>query len=328
MSSANVRNIQALVDLKAALVRYKSDAQASLFAARQEIQREQDWLAERERYWQREVQRAEVFMRQTQAALARCQASGYRDKDGRYYPPNCSKQEHELAQAQQQLQAAQRELQTTQQALRAVQQQAAEFQRQAQRLQSVLENDVAKAIALLERKIAILQGYVGDRAPTAEEINAAVSAVLRTTGTGNLSAAIGGAAFEEWAIANVFHDKQRIRVPLVLNEHLRKFDEEGLGLLKDRVSDNYVDVDGSLWDAKAYDENSVIDLEQLRDYRIMADAGEVTDAKGNKVPINSVNYLFSNRAAAEKNADYMEGYVKFWYVDWNADGSGTLRLIE
>jgi len=180
MSSANVRNIQALADLKAALARFKSDALAPIHAAQQELERAQEWLAERERHWRRQVQQGEQVVQQAQATLARCQASGYRDQQGRYYPPNCSAEERAVAHAQQQLRQARAELESVQLAVRAVQQQAASFQRQAQLLKAALENDVAKATALLERKIAILLGYVGDSAPTAEEISAAVSAVAAT----------------------------------------------------------------------------------------------------------------------------------------------------
>lgn len=326
MSAANVRNIQALVELKTALVRFQSDVQASLLSAQQEIHRTQEWLAERERHWKRQVEQSEQALRQAQAALARCEASGTYDREGRYYPPNCAGQEREVTAAQQQLGQTRAELENAQQAVRAVQQQAGEFQREAQRLTVILNNDVAKATALLERKIAILQGYIGDSAPTSEEINAITETMTATAS--KLSSTFSGAAFEDWAITNVFHDKQRIHIPVLLNEHLRRFDDEGIGLLHDRISDNYVDTDGSLWDAKAYDEHSMIDRDQLRDYQLMERAGYVVDAKDARVPITSVNYLFSNRAAAEKNSVFLRGEATLWYVDWNADGSGTVKLFE
>lgn len=313
MSAANVRNIQVLADMKAALARFKSDAQAQLLATQQEIRRAQEWLAERERHWQRQVQQCQEIARRAQAALAHCQASGFRDEQGRYYPPNCSAEERIAAQAERQLENARRELETVQHAARAVAQAAAEFQREQQRLSNLLNNDLAKASALLENKIGILQSYIALGAPSAS-----YSAPNRGT------AADSGVAFEQWASANVFHNKQRIRVPIVLNQHLQQFDEEGLGLLQDRVSDNYVDVDGSLWDAKAYDENSVIDREQLRDYQLMERAGYVIDAEGNRTPVTSVNYLFRSRAAAERNVDYLRGEATVWYVD----DSGAVRLYE
>lgn len=328
MSAANVRNIQALADLKAALARFKSDALEPLHAAQQEIQRTQEWLGERERHWQREVQRCEQEARQAQAALDRCQGSGYRDKEGRYHEPDCSAQVRAAAQAQYQLRQTRAELENVQRWASAVRQAGAEFQREAKRLTNMLNNDVAKASALLERKIAILQGYIGESAPTAEEIDAAIRAVVATVAESNLSVDYSGAGFEQWAISNVFHDKRRIVVPIELNQHLSDVDEEGLGLLKSRISDNFVDVDGSLWDAKAYDEHTVIDRDQLRDYRLMENAGYVIDGNGNRVPITSVNYLFSNRAAAEKNRIYLKGEATAWFVEWSSDGSGQVRLLE
>ncbi|MBI4670493.1 MAG: hypothetical protein HY741_02335 [Chloroflexi bacterium] len=316
-ASANVRNVQVLADLKAALARFKSDTQSSLNAAQQEIQRAQEWLGERERHWQGEVRRREQVAQQAHAALQRCQASGTYDRDGHYYPPNCSAEEAALAQVQRSLSAAQAELRTVQQFSRALQQAAVEFQREAQRLANYLNNDVTKASALLENKISILQAYTAMSAPS-----------VSYTSASDLRVDYSGAAFEQWAIANIFHDKQRIGVPVLLNRHLSQIDEEGLGLLQDRISDNYVDKDGSLWDAKAYDEHSVIDRDQLRDYQLMERAGYVIDAKGNRVRITSVNYLFSSRAAAEKNIDYLRGEATVWYVEWHSDGSGTVRLFE
>lgn len=313
MSAANVRNIQVLADMKAALTRFKSDAQAQLLAAQQEIQRTQEWLAERERHWQREVRRCEETMRQAQSALMRCQASGFRDQQGRYYPPNCSAEERAVTQARSQLENARRELQTVQHWTHAVAQAAAEFQREAQRLTNMLNSDVVKASALLENKISVLQSYIAMSAPSTSY-----------PAPSQLTAADSGAAFEQWASANVFHNKQRIRVPIVLNQHLKQFDDEGLGLIQDRVSDNYVDVDGSLWDAKAYAEDSVIDRDQLRDYQLMERAGYVVDAEGNRTPVTSVNYLFRSRAAAAKNVDYLRGEATVWYVD----DTGTVRLYE
>lgn len=317
MSAANVFNIQALSDLKAALARFKSDALEPIHAAQQEIQRTQEWLTERERHWQREVQRCEQVLRQAQAALVRCQASGFYDRDGRYHPPNCSAQEHAVAQARSQLEHGRQELQNVQHWTRAVDQADAEFQREAQRLSNMLDNDVAKASALLENKIAILQSYIAMDAPS-----------VSYSAPSNWSVADSGAAFEQWAVANVFHNKQRIRVSVLLNQHLKQVDDERLGLVQDRISDNYVDKDGSLWDAKAYDEHSVIDRDQLRDYQLIERAGYIIDANGNRVPITSVNYLFRNRVAAEKNIDYLRGEATAWYVEWDTEGSGTVRLYE
>ncbi len=167
MSAANIHNIQVLADLKAALARFKSDALEPIHAAQQEIQRAQQWLADREKHWQREVQRCEQEVQRAQAALSRCQASGYRDKEGRYHEPDCSAQERTVAQANYQLSQSKAELQNVQRWARAVEQAAAEFQREAQRLTNMLNSDVVKASALLENKISVLQSYIVMGAPPA-----------------------------------------------------------------------------------------------------------------------------------------------------------------
>lgn len=128
-----------------------------------------------------------------------------------------------------------------------------------------------------------------------------------------------GAAFEAWAIENIFDGKQRIRISPELNKHLIKYDEADMGLQKERVSDNLVDADGSLWDCKIYSEKSAIDRDQLRDYSLMERAGYVFDANGNRVEVKSVNYLFSNKGAAEANAWRLSGEATAWYVDENSN---------
>jgi len=139
-----------------------------------------------------------------------------------------------------------------------------------------------------------------------------------------------GAAFEQWSEQHIFGDKKRIRIAPEHNQHLENVDYEknaegkGLGLLKGRVSDNYVDADGSLWDCKMYAETSDIDEDQLRDYSLMERAGYVYDTQGNRIEVTSVNYLFSNRAAADANAWRLHGLADAWYVDKN----GSVQLLK
>ncbi len=165
MSSANVKSIDALSEMRGSLAQFRAEAQSALDSAAMEIQRTQAWLQERLQHWGNVVRRCEAAVRQGQAALTRCQNSGYYDRDGHYHPPNCSAQEAALYQAQRQLAEAQPELQKVQQAKRAVNEAVAAYQREAQRLAGLLSNDLPKAAALLERKISILDGYVGMSVP-------------------------------------------------------------------------------------------------------------------------------------------------------------------
>ncbi|MCX7840843.1 MAG: hypothetical protein N2559_15520 [Anaerolineae bacterium] len=168
MSVVNVQAIHALDDLRAALVRFASEAQSTLDAAQQEIQRTLDWLTERANYWRNEVTRREALVRQAEAALARCQASAYYDsRTGRSYVPDCSAYQTALLQARVRLREAEAELQNVQQWTRHIQQAIAEYQREAQRLTVFLSNDLPKATTLLTNSANILRSYVATSPPSA-----------------------------------------------------------------------------------------------------------------------------------------------------------------
>jgi hypothetical protein len=165
MTAANVLAIHALDELKAGLARFGGEAHDALSAAEQKIQRTLDWLQERANHWRNEVRRREEMVRQAEAALARCMASGYYDRDGHYHAPDCSAYENALLQARVRLREAEAELRNVQQWTQHVQQAVAEYQREAQRLAAMLGSDLAKASALLSNSADILRSYVAMSAP-------------------------------------------------------------------------------------------------------------------------------------------------------------------
>lgn len=168
-----------------------------------------------------------------------------------------------------------------------------------------------------------LRDYFGERGTSG-----IVSSPVVSPSTQRVSKSRKGPDFEQWAAEHVFQGKRRVSVPLELNKHLEHIDIEGHGLLCSRDSDNYIDADGSLWDAKAYSENSAVDLDQLRDYNIMQDAGYIFDNQGQQIRITSINYLFNSHTAAEKNFDHLfDGGANVWYVEWHEDGTGEIKLM-
>lgn len=165
--SANVRSIEALSELRGALARFTGEAQSSLNAAQLEIRRTLEWLAERQRHWQRQVRRWQQEALRAQSALTRCENSRYYDDEtGEYHAPDCSAYEEALYDAERNLRQAERELRTVQQAIQAVERAAADYQRQAQRLTTILGSDVPKAAALLASSIAILESYLAMSPPS------------------------------------------------------------------------------------------------------------------------------------------------------------------
>ncbi|MFQ5856284.1 MAG: DUF6782 family putative metallopeptidase [Anaerolineae bacterium] len=203
--SANVLAIHALDELKGALARFGGEAREALEAAEREIRRTLEWLEERHAHWQREVRRRQEEVQRAQAALARCQASGYYDREGRYHPPNCSAYEHALLQARRRLREAEAELQNVRQWSRQVQQTASDYQRQAQRLEAMLNDDLPKATALLDRKSTDLRLYTMVPAPSGS-----AGAMLRERSSGR-----GGAGeASQWHITGNDEEVQRLQEAL------------------------------------------------------------------------------------------------------------------
>ena len=126
-----------------------------------------------------------------------------------------------------------------------------------------------------------------------------------------------GSLFERWVNKHVFGQQSgaprtRLRVRTADNPHLEP-------LWQDRVSDVYYQPDGSVWDAKIYQSGSEIDVAQLDDYRKMEEAGFVINGDGQRQKINSINYIFSDHAAAEANKAtlHVQGGAEAWFIDDN-----------
>jgi hypothetical protein len=194
--SANVRAIQTLGDLKGALARFGAEAREALAAAEEEIRQTLDWLQERRNHWQNEVQRCQEEVRRAETALARCQASGYRDRDGHYHAPDCSAYERAVFQARVRLREAEAELRNVQEWLRMVGEAATAYRLQAWRLDRQLAMDLPRADAFLGRKIAELQAYLAVSAPA---------------GAGATVPAGSGVGIRQWNVAGSSAESERLR---------------------------------------------------------------------------------------------------------------------
>lgn len=137
-----------------------------------------------------------------------------------------------------------------------------------------------------------------------------------------------GSDFEQLAPTEVFHgDARRLVIRPEDNEHLDKLGD-GVGITKaHRISDAYVDADGSLWELKAGYGTGGIDQDQLYEYSLMEEAGYVKIRDGDKLvntPITSINYLFDTKAGAMANAHHLRGRATPWY----RDEEGNVQLLE
>lgn len=152
--SLDLRDIQTLRDLQAALGRFASEAQEGLRTADAEIGRAQEWLSERVNHWQREVKDAKQAVTHADTDLRRCEASGYRDEDGYYHLPDCSRQTRALRQAEARLRECEENLQTAQVWRSRLEQAVSEYQREARRLSDLAGGHTEKARASLAQTAA------------------------------------------------------------------------------------------------------------------------------------------------------------------------------
>src|SRR5579859_4478021 len=164
-SSADIHSVQALEGMRDSLQRVGSDTPQLLYAAEQEIRQTEEWLKKRLAYWQAEVERRQAAVRMAAGALARCQASGYTDEDGNYYPPSCGTEEQALAEYQQLLREAQRNLEEVQRWIARIGQAATRYRTQAQRTRQMLDSGLPQGVAYLGQKITELHVYLAGAAP-------------------------------------------------------------------------------------------------------------------------------------------------------------------
>ncbi|MBX3002228.1 MAG: hypothetical protein KF893_27130 [Caldilineaceae bacterium] len=157
--SVNVRSIDILLDLKQALARYAQEVIPPLDALAREAERTLEWLGERRRYWQRQVEERRRSVQAAQAALAQCEATVYRDSRGNVSRPDCSGLRAAVSQGVYQLREVEAELRKTEEARRAVEQAYEEFRRQRQHFQNYLGREGVQSQVFLDRRAASLRAY-------------------------------------------------------------------------------------------------------------------------------------------------------------------------
>ncbi len=199
-----------------------------------------------------------------------------------------------------------------------VDQRAVEYQRLLDRL----NNGDAAAAEELRKAVNARRAAAGQ--PLVRSYSAAeLDEIVRTTAdirqirklAAQMDNSSAGSLFERWVNKHVFGQqigapRTRLRVRNADNPHLEP-------LWQDRVSDVYYQPDGSVWDAKIYQSGSEIDVAQLDDYRKMEEAGFVINGDGQRQTIGSINYVFSDRAAAEANKTtlHVQGGAEAWFID-------------
>lgn len=192
-TSVHVRSVQALDDLKDVTSRFEVEAQETLRAAEQEIQRTEAWLRERLAHWRGEVQRRQEELRMAEAALTRCRSFAYRDpRTGTYHTPPCITEQQAVNQARIRLQEAQRELSNVQTWAQIVGQAATDYRDQVVQLSRTLSAVFPSAKAFLGNKITELKAYLQQASPIGISTTSSIPPSSQQAITGAYPTAMGG----------------------------------------------------------------------------------------------------------------------------------------
>jgi hypothetical protein len=167
---ADVRSLAALRDWQGDLLVYKHEAEETLAGIALELRRATEWVREQESLWKRAVRECEEEVVQAKAELAARKFPGW---DGRM--PDTTVQEKNLRRAQARLEHATEKAA----ACRAWQGKLPKlieetYSGAARRLNLMLEGEVSRAAADLERRIAALEAYADLRPDFAPAPNASL----------------------------------------------------------------------------------------------------------------------------------------------------------
>lgn len=171
MSSARVTSLDALRHLRAALLNFVDESSETMVGLDMELRRGLQWLLDTQpKFWKNEERRLHDRVLEARQELSRCKSMAL---PGEVAP--CSEQKHALERVIRQLRHAEEKSKVTQHWGRVIEHEAQEWQGRANQFSSKLEADLPKAIALLDRAIAALEGYL--------EVTAGVGSGVRASGS-------------------------------------------------------------------------------------------------------------------------------------------------
>lgn len=159
--SANVRDIQAIRDFRAALIKFADQAESALQSLQTETNRALEWIEhDRPHYWTVQVRKAFDLVAATRTALNACQM---RTVAGRR--PSCIEEKQAYEKAKRRLQHCQEQVERIKRWNVKIYHDADEFRGRLAGLRRVLDHDLPQAQALLEKTATILESYADVERP-------------------------------------------------------------------------------------------------------------------------------------------------------------------
>jgi hypothetical protein len=158
--SAKVSAIDAIGALREALVAFGEEAAGALGAAEAEIRRTEEWLEDQLKHWQHEVRLGEDAVFQAKTELTRRKMMRFGDG-----PVDTTEQELALRAAVARLEHAEDQVKISRRWVRMWPQAVLDYRGPSGQLKGLLEGELPRANALLQRKIAALDAYVMTTGP-------------------------------------------------------------------------------------------------------------------------------------------------------------------
>jgi hypothetical protein len=159
---AHVASIAALTEFRADLAAFTADAREALSANEMELQRAFTWLDTQTAFWKREIR-----VRQEEVVAAKNNLAARKMLKLFGKPPDCTEQEKALRLAQRRLAEAEQKLVNCKRWLTELPRHADEYLAKARHMAGILEADMPRAGAMLEKKIESLEAYANLAPPVA-----------------------------------------------------------------------------------------------------------------------------------------------------------------
>jgi hypothetical protein len=155
--AARVTSVEALVDFKARLVKFGTEAGNALANLQLQIRRTYEWLEDQLEYWQWQLrQRQEEVTRAKSELLQRQYAPGAAAGRG----PGCTDQKIAFEEALDAVEEAETKIRNCKHWRQILPREVMECEGPARQLGGMLELDFRRAVALLEQKILALEEYL------------------------------------------------------------------------------------------------------------------------------------------------------------------------
>ena len=163
--SANVTSIDAVAEFKAVLQQFEADVRDALVTLQLESQRAIDWIEnDRATYWPHQVRTASEKVTEARNNLERAQLSIRPDDK-----PSCYQDKKELASAIKRLRYVEDKVRLVRQWRRRLHHETDEFHSKVGRIDQIIDVDLSRAIAALDRIVTALDRYSDQSKPRTAE---------------------------------------------------------------------------------------------------------------------------------------------------------------